>query len=463
VGDRYPDPASPEGGVTTAFDEELWGGFDAEPPDNAQNPFADGTDEHAAWEREERVAREQVRQEREGRILNEEVQRQYRLLVARQRAVEQREADLSPASVASEKVKALCAEMLTLDQLDQLPPVEWLVKHILPIDTQGQINGQPGTFKSFIALDLALHIAAGRPDWHGHRIKRHGLVLYMAAEGGRGIRRRIRAWSIRHQVPADQIRLRVLPRAVQAYEGNEWSTFVAASQRLPPVLVIVDTQARVTVGAEENSARDMGVVVKRVEELREATSACVLLVHHQGHAGGRGRGSSAVWGANDFELALTRPDDRTKREVSVEVAKQKDDEDGQSINFDMVTVELGEYDEDGEPVTSLVPVWREPADDQDEAPNQEPPKVNKEAARKAKLDEEDEAIYEVVCKLIADGKPTSVRTIRAMAQMGHPKVSDALTRLVMAGRLVGDPAARDSQAFTLPVIEEQLTLTEESQ
>src|SRR5687768_9638876 len=57
---------------------------------------------------------------------------------------------------------------------------------------QGVIYGPSGEGKSFVALDWALSVATGR-DWQGHATKK-GTVLYVVAEGGRGIKKRIAAW-----------------------------------------------------------------------------------------------------------------------------------------------------------------------------------------------------------------------------------------------------------------------------
>jgi hypothetical protein len=62
-------------------------------------------------------------------------------------------------------------------------------------------------------------------------------------------------------------------------------------------LVVIDTQARVTVGAEENSAKDMGKFVAELDRLREATRACILTVHHEPRNGEGLRGSIALEGA----------------------------------------------------------------------------------------------------------------------------------------------------------------------
>jgi hypothetical protein len=51
-------------------------------------------------------------------------------------------------------------------------------------------------------------------------------------------------------------------------EGVDTYAFGMLLNHFKPVLCIIDTQARVTVGAEENSSTDMGKFVDSLEHLR---------------------------------------------------------------------------------------------------------------------------------------------------------------------------------------------------
>ena len=61
----------------------------------------------------------------------------------------------------------------------------WAVKHVIPAESLGVLFGASGTFKSFVAIDYALHCAHGL-TWLGKKTKR-GPVLFIAAEGGAGV------------------------------------------------------------------------------------------------------------------------------------------------------------------------------------------------------------------------------------------------------------------------------------
>jgi hypothetical protein len=205
--------------------------------------------------------------------------------------------------------------------------------------------------KSFVTIDLAGHVGAGM-KWHGHYV-RQGTVVYLVAEGARGIRKRVRAWEKHYGLKMDNVLF--LPRPVQAM-GPEWDTLIEAMRRLQPQMIVIDTQARVSVGVEENSNTEVGVVIERIEELRRATEACVLVIHHTGHVGEHGRGASSAKGALQSELHVSKKGDNAKNiVVTVKVGKQKDDEESGDIQFGLKVITLdGEAKPDGRPVTSVV-------------------------------------------------------------------------------------------------------------
>lgn len=250
-----------------------------------------------------------------------------------------------------QRVAAMAGELLDTDGLDKLRPLEPLLGDLLHCNTLARAIGPSGTFKSFVLLDMCAHIGTGM-KWHGHYV-RQGLVVYLVAEGAEGIRKRVRVWEQHHGVRMDNVRF--LPRPVQAMDP-EWEVLTEVMRRMEPSLIVVDTQARVTVGIEENSNTEMGRVVARLDRLREVSGACVTLVHHTGHVGEHGRGASAVKGALHSELLISRKGDRLSNFVlTIKSGKQKDEEEGDGHLFGLRKISIdGEFKPDGRPVTSLV-------------------------------------------------------------------------------------------------------------
>lgn len=244
-------------------------------------------------------------------------------------------------------VDALLAEMVRPSELRERPPQPYLVKGLLNIASETWLIGAPGSRKSFVALDLAAHVAEGR-DWLGRKV-RQGPVVIIAAEGAGGLGSRIKAWEAEHGRPmSDQVH--ILPRPVQAASPVAWGVLVKACERIGPALVIGDTQARLSVGLKENDATDMGIYIAAIGAIKMASGACVVSIHHTGRSGGDARGSSALDGAQDTELKVTAGTEPLRGELHVE--KQKDLTEGPAIPL-LFGLHVVGQDEDGDPVTSL--------------------------------------------------------------------------------------------------------------
>lgn len=203
-------------------------------------------------------------------------------------------------SKPSKPVKSRSFTVLTSSQLRDRPDPEPLVYGVLDRGTVALLAGKFGTYKSFLALDLACHVATGRA-WAGHDVDETVPVVYIAAEGEVGIKRRVRGWEQRHHggVPLPDGAFATIPQRV-VLETDK------AGKALPPLvdlvelvnemgagLVVFDTLSKSRGKAEENSNSDMAAVMALVIELCRATGATVLLVAHTGYSGEHTRGGSS--------------------------------------------------------------------------------------------------------------------------------------------------------------------------
>lgn len=272
-----------------------------------------------------------------------------------------------PAGV--DDVQALRALLLDRDALDLVPPVTPLIKGVLDLNSESWIIGAPGGFKSFVALDWALHVVTGLP-WRGKRVAQ-GKAVYMVAEGAKGIKNRVAAWEQQYGHRATNVLF--LPLPVQVTNARSWTAWVELCRQEAPVLVVLDTQARITVGVDENSNGQMSVLTEAVRQLKEATGACVLVVHHTGRNGQDARGASAVDGAQDVEWRIDRPEGRAKRRLltaKLSCDKSKDGSDSEAFDFTMEIKKVGVDPEDGRPVTSLALDLWDPMSSPEQAPPQ---------------------------------------------------------------------------------------------
>jgi len=207
----------------------------------------------------------------------------------------------------------------TLDQLEELPALRWRVHEVLVDESLAVLYGAPGAGKTFVALDLALCMATGK-DWHGHAVTQ-ARVVYIAGEGRAGLVRRARAWEAYHGASAGDFL--TVKEAVPMLDLGEVEAFLGDVGPSGPKLVIVDTLARNFGGGDENSTKDMNVFIQHVDRLRTKLGCAVLVVHHSGHGQERERGSSALRGAADTMLRVTKTDGQRLR---LTCDKQKDGE-----------------------------------------------------------------------------------------------------------------------------------------
>ena len=225
--------------------------------------------------------------------------------------------------------------------------VRWLVQDVLPASSFAAIYGRPGSYKSFVALSLAASIASGR-DAFGKPVER-GPVVYVAGEGGAGLKRR-RDAILRHMELDDDLPIYFVKSQLNLRSNLEdYDALCSAIDSLGvrPVLVIFDTFARIFAGGEENSAKDVGETIVILGAIQERYQTAVAIIHHAGKDEGKGmRGSSALLGAVDTELECVKvsPEDSDDRVGKLTVTKQKDGEDGLIFGYRMEVVQLSDID-----------------------------------------------------------------------------------------------------------------------
>lgn len=188
----------------------------------------------------------------------------------------------------------------------EVRPPDYLIAGTLEAESFACLFGMSGGGKSFMAIDWALSLASGTP-WHGRAVKQ-APVVYINGEGQGDLTRRLEAWGIARKVDPQAVPFFLSRTAAQLSEPASLEAVTraieAAAERVgDPGLIVLDTLARNAGGIDENSAKDMGQVVRACDHLRETFAATVLLVHHSGKNPEQGaRGSSALRAAVDTEF-----------------------------------------------------------------------------------------------------------------------------------------------------------------
>jgi hypothetical protein len=236
--------------------------------------------------------------------------------------------------------------------------VNWLIKSYIDACSLIQLFGEPGSMKSFLAIDMGLCVASGH-NWHMSPIRKKGLVFYIAGEGFAGLSKRLKAWSLANNIDLSAIPFFVSDRPAQILDPSNVKEVIEAIEGLKnqhglPVFVIIDTLNRNFGPGDENKTEDMTKFVNCIDTAIRLKYGCaVLIVHHSPlNDSKRARGNSSLRGALDWEYCLTKQGDNRK----LSTTKVKDYEPPPNIIFKANPVLLDGWvdEEDGEIMTSCV-------------------------------------------------------------------------------------------------------------
>lgn len=244
---------------------------------------------------------------------------------------------------------------------------EWLIHQVITASQVSMIVGPSQHGKSFFAVEMGMCVARG-VDFFGHRAERGG-VLYIAAESGRGLKKRLRAYRAWHDLKAkDPLPFILLPGKFNLFaddesadalieDGVEWNRLFLERFGVPLRLVVIDTFAAATPGADENSARDVTPVLARANRISEELNVAVSVVHHANAGGVKPRGHTSIFANVENVVSVELNDKRTDEDGRpiryAKVTKQKDAEAGKTWPFVLRSVELG-MDAQGKAITSCV-------------------------------------------------------------------------------------------------------------
>jgi putative DNA primase/helicase len=259
-----------------------------------------------------------------------------------------------------------------VDDADYQPAeVDYVVEGLVEARELSAIIGPPKSGKTGIVMRLVWSITTGTP-FKGRKVM-SGRVLYILGEGGNGIRNRKAAIERLMGKAMPSRSLVTLCRGVNLTDPSQLQALITfasdlvASDGIPIVLLVVDTMARSMVGRDENSARDVGMLVDAIGAVSRALNCASLLVHHTGKDVSRnGRGSNALEGAVNGEALVTR--NKKKNQIKFEVRHLKESEEPAPISFSFQSVEVGTK-KDGSPMMAQAAIEddRSFTDDEEDA------------------------------------------------------------------------------------------------
>lgn len=229
---------------------------------------------------------------------------------------------------------------------------DYLVKGWLPRQSNAVMFGQWSGGKTFAALNMGLHIAAGLP-WFGRRVRKAG-VLYLGYEGALGIDLRMMAldaqypgvlegapfaWlMINHNLQPQGQGRKLVNQALREFQDLYGSDSLG--------LLIIDP-LRDALGGSDSDPDLTTPYLEYTREIGKQMRCSVLTIHHPGHGDkSRGRGDSGIDASMDTVIQVD------KDAQHIRTLKQRD---GQLSDFEyrLRPVWMG-LDHDGDEVQSCV-------------------------------------------------------------------------------------------------------------
>lgn len=328
------------------------------------------------------------------------------------------------APVVEEPAKAPAKSgLISLADLTSRPlnGAGYVVKGLLQRQEYAMIYGAPGEGKTFVALDIAYHVAAGKP-WMERKVHQ-GTVLYVGFEAYGGLASR--ALALKQHYGDTDVPLYFAPGGFNLRElaGRQALGALMASLPKPPSLIVFDTFAYALAGGDENAAKDVSAFNEAVQALIANTGACVLVIHHTGKDASRGaRGSSALAAALDTELEIADNEIRPVKQRNVEM--------GDSLGFKLQPLAIG-YDDDGDLVSSCVVIPMQVMSDKDKVQLPKPGSMQRR-------------VWDVLCEARKDNSPISETDLRQLCNSFLPgsdtaarkQLYDAIQGLKHAGLVV---------------------------
>lgn len=240
----------------------------------------------------------------------------HRLMVTAQRAMKEKE-----PLVIEEETKPSSITWLADLVKKPIPRPSWLVKDIWTHGSCGFISGAPKSYKSWMAIDLAVSVATGSPflNQEAYRVPRPQPVLYIQEEDDiRLVLDRLqnivegkvpdRFWGGQVTIEEEQLvwygPTAPIPMGVQVQTGfiasdpawHSWLDEVLEDHKFG--LVIIDTLGTTAGDVDTDSSGElMNSILKPLKVLAQKHNTAVCIVHHNKKAAGLGRAGNDMLGS----------------------------------------------------------------------------------------------------------------------------------------------------------------------
>lgn len=248
-------------------------------------------------------------------------------------------------------------EHLKLRFFDELKTPQaklWHVKNVIAQSETSSWIGAPGSGKSCLITDIAVHLAA-HLNWRGRKV-RQGACLYFALEKALLVERRLMAYRLCQQ--RDDLPIAIAGQIIDLMNRGCVDSISDAIKRVEEhfytevSLLVFDTWSKgiAAGGGDENHARDQNIAAANLRRVIDQRSYLhIATIGHTGKDEAKGeRGSNAKLADVDLEVRLSGEDVKTAT-----ITKANDQELGELTSFKLEPFEFGP-DEDGDPFRTFI-------------------------------------------------------------------------------------------------------------
>jgi len=177
----------------------------------------------------------------------------------------------------------------------------WLVRDLWCEGAVGIVGGEPKCCKSFLALDLAVAVASGRPALRRFSVPTPGRVLLFPAEDAQHIvRSRLEGICQASGCELEALDVQVITaEALRLDLERDRERLARTVETLRPRLLILDPFVRLH-RIDENASGEVAPLLAYLRELQRRHTLAVLVVHHAKKSSGNVRAGQALRGSSEF-------------------------------------------------------------------------------------------------------------------------------------------------------------------
>jgi hypothetical protein len=300
----------------------------------------------------------------------------------------------------------------------------WLIDQLWTAQAVGIIGGTPKSYKTWLALEMAVAVASGSACLDTFAVPSAGPVLLYAAEDSEpALRLRLESLAQHHQLQLASLDIRVITTdSLRLDRASDQERLEATLMLHHPALLVLDPLVRLH-AIDENAAGEIAALLGYLRLLQRKTSVAIALVHHarknvavNGGAGYSLRGSSDLYAWVDSFLYLRRHHGQLMLS-----AEHRSASGAGPLPLELANAESAPY-------LSLA-----------------------SAPHPSELVLHDPIPEQILALLAQSSEPRTAETIRSSLQVRNQRLVEALRRLVEQHKIVRSPQGYVLASSTLPL------------